>query len=67
MDRQADAGRELHIGIKEVNVFMRVSRATFYKIANNEPGEYAGKYKYVIPISTLKKYPKLYNRYRRTV
>ncbi len=58
---------ELYIGVKNLDSFIRVSRATFYKIANNETGEYDGKYKYVVSLQTLKKFPKLYNRYRRTL
>lgn len=59
--------KELMIGVTGVNVYMRVSRATFYKIVKIRPGVWLDERTYVISLESLKKHPRLYNQYRRLV
>lgn len=55
--------KEYAIVIKEVDVVMKVSKRTYYKIFNNEIGRLTER-GYEINLNALKKYKKLYNSLR---
>ena len=52
------------IKIKELDIVLVVSKRTYYKIFNAEPGLVKGD-EYEISLSSIKKYKKLYNKIRR--
>ena len=55
--------KEYFIVVKELDIVIKVSKRTYYKIFNNEIGLLKEK-GYEISLETLKKYKKLYNSLR---
>lgn len=51
------------IKVKELDIIIIVSKRTYYKIFNEEPGMVKDDY-YEIGLSSIKKYKKLYNKIR---
>ncbi|NCC71048.1 hypothetical protein EOM09_05695 [bacterium] len=63
MEKEIDIGKKYFIKVKELDIKIEVSKRTYYKIFNEEPGLYKGDY-YEISLSSIKKYKKLYNQIR---
>lgn len=57
----------MKIFIKELEIPIEVSKATFYRIVKKEVGRFLEQFVYEVSLETIKKYPKLYNRLRREI
>lgn len=57
----------MKIFIKELEIPIEVSKATFYRIVKKEVGRFLEQFVYEVSLDTIKKYPKLYNRLRREI
>lgn len=58
--------KEYFITVKNTQIKLKVSLRTYYRISNNDPGEYKNDNNYEISIETLKSHPRLYNQARKT-
>jgi len=63
MQAEVDVGKKYFIKVKELGITLEVSKRTYYKIFNEEPGLLKGS-SYEISLSSIKKYKKLYNQIR---
>ncbi len=63
MHEEVDVGKKYFIKVKELGISLEVSKRTYYKIFNEEPGLFKGD-SYEISLSSIKKYKKLYNQIR---
>ena len=63
MQQEVDVGKKYFIKVKELDIKLEVSKRTYYKIFNEEPGLVKDDC-YEISLSSIKNYKKLYNQIR---